>query len=57
MHMDTTPVLSLVLSSSLKSVQIILAPVIPSGCPRAIAPPLLFNFYLGILSVSTEYVA
>ena len=53
-HIEITPYLSLVLSSSLKRVHIILAPVIPSGWPRAMAPPLLFSFSFGILRVSTE---
>mmetsp|Transcript_21361 Transcript_21361/g.50574 ORF Transcript_21361/g.50574 Transcript_21361/m.50574 type:complete len:392 (+) Transcript_21361:180-1355(+) len=39
MHMDTTPKRCFVRCSSLRSVAICRAPVHPSGCPRAIAPP------------------
>jgi hypothetical protein len=52
MHIETTPVFSLVLSSSWNRVTIILAPVIPKGCPKAIAPPLLLSFSFAIYNVS-----
>jgi hypothetical protein len=48
MHMETTPNFLLVLLSSWKSVTIILAPVIPTGWPRAIAPPLGLSFSRGM---------
>ncbi len=48
MHIDMTPKRFPVLFNSLSKVDTCLAPVQPRGWPKAIAPPLGFNFSFGI---------
>ena len=43
-HILVTRIFFFVLLASLKTVHICLAPVAPSGCPSAMAPPLGFTF-------------
>jgi len=57
MHIDITPYFLAVLSNSLNKVTTYLDPVMAKGCPKAIAPPLGFNFSLLIFKTSTQYVA
>mmetsp|Transcript_17184 Transcript_17184/g.50772 ORF Transcript_17184/g.50772 Transcript_17184/m.50772 type:complete len:225 (+) Transcript_17184:104-778(+) len=57
MHMDTTPRPPPRRLSSWHSVAICRDPVQPSGCPRAMAPPFGFTLSIGMLSLSTQYVA
>lgn len=57
MHIDTIPLFFPVLSNSVSNVTIILAPVIPRGWPKAIAPPLGFNLSFGILNSLAQYMA
>lgn len=40
MHIEITPNFYLVRISSCNKVATYLAPVVPKGCPKAIAPPL-----------------
>ena len=47
-HIETIPNLLLVLFNSGKRVQTWRAPVHPSGCPKAIAPPFGFTFFSSI---------
>ena len=49
-HMDTTPYLPLIRFNSGISVAIYREPVLPKGCPSAIAPPFRFNFLESIPS-------
>ena len=53
-HIDINPYFLPVLSNSWNKVTTYLAPVIPKGWPIAIAPPLGFNFSLGIPNFSTQ---
>jgi hypothetical protein len=57
MHIETMPSFLFVLFNSWNKVTIILEPVIPTGWPSAIAPPLGFNFSRGTPSFSIVYVA
>lgn len=43
-HIDVTRIFFFVRLASERIVQICRAPVAPSGCPKAIAPPRGFNF-------------
>ena len=56
-HIEITPILPPVRFNSERRVPTMRAPVIPRGCPRAMAPPLGFNFLRSIPSFSTQYVA
>jgi len=56
-HIEITPYFLAVLSSSWKRVTTCLDPVLPRGCPIAMAPPLGFNFSLGIPKASMVIVA
>jgi len=57
MHIEITPNRFLVLLNSGRSVAIYLAPVHPSGCPSAIAPPLGFTLVNSIPTFPIEYKA
>jgi hypothetical protein len=57
MHILVNKIFFPVLLHSLRPVTICLAPVAPSGCPKAMAPPLGFNLASGTLSVSLQYTA
>jgi hypothetical protein len=47
-HILVSPTFLPVRLSSVNKVDICLAPVVPKGCPNAIAPPLGFTFSIGI---------
>ena len=57
MHMDTTPVCFPVRRISCSSVATHLAPVAPSGCPSAMAPPFTLTRSWSKPSFSAQYVA
>ena len=57
MHMEMTPYFLAVLSSSLKRVTTYLDPVLPRGCPIAMAPPLGLSFSFGTPIASIVMVA
>jgi len=57
MHIETTPYLCLCFLNSWITVAVILAPVQPSGWPRAIAPPLGLTFSAGIPKCLMQYKA
>mmetsp|Transcript_1560 Transcript_1560/g.6936 ORF Transcript_1560/g.6936 Transcript_1560/m.6936 type:complete len:273 (+) Transcript_1560:2675-3493(+) len=57
MHMLTTPFFADLLFISCSSVATHLAPVAPSGCPSAMAPPLTFTFSASSPSFVAQYVA
>mmetsp|Transcript_27290 Transcript_27290/g.67045 ORF Transcript_27290/g.67045 Transcript_27290/m.67045 type:complete len:272 (+) Transcript_27290:59-874(+) len=57
MHMLTTPTRTPRRSISCISVATHRAPVAPSGCPSAMAPPFTFTFSGSRLSFSAQYVA
>lgn len=54
MHIEITPNFPPVLLSSGRRVAICLAPVHPSGCPRAMAPPFGLSFLVSTPSFSTQ---
>ncbi|VEU39694.1 unnamed protein product [Pseudo-nitzschia multistriata] len=57
MHIDTTPNRSLRRCNSFSKVAICRAPVHPSGCPRAMAPPLGLTFAGSMFKISMHQLA
>mmetsp|Transcript_86937 Transcript_86937/g.106621 ORF Transcript_86937/g.106621 Transcript_86937/m.106621 type:complete len:214 (-) Transcript_86937:37-678(-) len=56
-HMDTIPLFNPCLSISFNNVTVILAPVIPNGCPIAIAPPFTLTLSIVNPNFLTQYTA